>query len=51
MIILVDGFIMTNCLLAAARLYPEVTDYAIFGHCGDESGINWCSTPCMPVRC
>lgn len=38
MIILVDGFIMTNCLLAAARLYPEVTDYAIFGHCGDESG-------------
>ena len=34
MIILVDGFIMTNCLLAAARLYPEVTDYAIFGHCG-----------------
>ena len=36
MIILVDGFIMTNCLLAAARLYPEVTDYAIFGHCGDE---------------
>ena len=38
MIILVDGFIMTNCLLAAARLYPEVTDYAIFGHCGDEAG-------------
>ena len=38
MIILVDGFIMTNCLLAAARLYPEVTDYAIFGHCGDEHG-------------
>ena len=38
MIILVDGFIMTNCLLAAARLYPEVTAYAIFGHRGDESG-------------
>lgn len=38
MIILVDGFIMTNCILAASRLYPAVLDYAIFGHCGDESG-------------
>ena len=38
MLILVDGFIMTNCLLAASRLYPEVRCYAIFGHCGDESG-------------
>ena len=38
MIILVDGFIMTNCILAASKLYPEVMHYAIFGHCGDESG-------------
>ena len=38
MIILVDGFIMTNCILAAGKLHPEVLDYAIFGHCGDESG-------------
>ncbi len=38
MIILVDGFIMTNCILAAAQLYPEVLDYAIFGHQGDEAG-------------
>lgn len=38
MIILVDGFIMTSCILAASKLYPEVLDYAIFGHCGDESG-------------
>lgn len=38
MIILVDGFIMTNCILAASRLYPAVLDYAIFGHQGDESG-------------
>ncbi|WP_455591093.1 nicotinate-nucleotide--dimethylbenzimidazole phosphoribosyltransferase [Bacteroides sp.] len=38
MIILVDGFIMTNCLLAASKLYPEVMSYAIFGHQGDESG-------------
>lgn len=37
-IILVDGFIMTNCILAASKLYPQVLDYAIFGHCGDENG-------------
>ena len=36
--ILVDGFIMTACMLAAMQLYPEVKHYAIFGHCGDESG-------------
>lgn len=38
MLILVDGFIMTNCMLAAARLYPDVLSYAVFGHCGDEAG-------------
>lgn len=38
MTILVDGFIMTNCILAASKLYPAVLDYAIFGHCGDELG-------------
>ena len=38
MTVLVDGFIMTNCMLAARELYPAVTDYAIYGHCGDESG-------------
>ena len=38
MVILVDGFIMTACILAASRLYPEVMDYAIFCHQGDESG-------------
>lgn len=37
MVILVDGFIMTACMLAAHALYPEVTEYAIFGHCGDEA--------------
>ena len=37
-IILVDGFIMTACMLAASKLHPEVLEYAIFGHCGDESG-------------
>ena len=38
MAVMVDGFIMTACMLAASRLYPAVLDYAIFGHCGDESG-------------
>ena len=38
MIILVDGFIMSNCILAASKLYPEVLQYAIFGHQGDEAG-------------
>ena len=38
MIILVDGFIMTNCMLAATSLYSDVKEYAIFGHQGDELG-------------
>ncbi len=38
MVILIDGFIMTNCLLVASRLYPEVMHYAVFGHRGDEAG-------------
>ncbi len=38
MIVLVDGFIMTNCILAASKLYPDVLSYAVFGHRGDESG-------------
>lgn len=38
MVIIVDGFIMTNCMLAASHFYPEVVDYAVFGHQGDESG-------------
>ncbi|NCC10262.1 MAG: nicotinate-nucleotide--dimethylbenzimidazole phosphoribosyltransferase [Bacteroidia bacterium] len=38
MVILIDGFIMTNCLLAASKLYPEVLCYAIYGHLGDEVG-------------
>ena len=37
-IILVDGFIMTACALAATRLCPEALSYMIFGHAGDESG-------------
>lgn len=38
MIVLVDGFIMTACAIAAIRLYPAAQDYMIFTHCGDESG-------------
>ena len=38
LIILVDGFIMTACALAACKLYPEAKSYMVFGHCGDESG-------------
>lgn len=38
MLVMVDGFIMTACMLAASQLYPSVLDYAIFGHCGDENG-------------
>lgn len=38
MIILVDGFIMTACMLVAIGMNPEVKDFAVFGHCGDEGG-------------
>ena len=38
MIIIVDGFIMTAVMLAATHLYPDVKDYAVFGHQGDEKG-------------
>lgn len=38
MTILIDGFIMTNCLLMAKQFYPHVTAYAIYGHQGKEVG-------------
>ena len=38
MVILVDGFIMTACMLVASRMDSNVMDYAVFGHCGDEGG-------------
>lgn len=38
MVILIDGFIMTNCILAASKLQPAVLEYCIFGHQGDEAG-------------
>ncbi len=38
MVILVDGFIMTACMLAASKMDSAIMDYAVFGHCGDEGG-------------
>lgn len=38
MVIIVDGFIMTSCILAASLLDKNVMEYAIFGHQGDEAG-------------
>jgi len=38
LVVLVDGFIMTACAIAAIRLCPAAQDYMIFTHCGDESG-------------
>jgi nicotinate-nucleotide--dimethylbenzimidazole phosphoribosyltransferase len=38
LIVLVDGFIMTACAVAAIKLYPAAQDYMVFTHCGDESG-------------
>ena len=38
LIVLIDGFIMTACALAASQLYPATKDYMVFTHCGDESG-------------
>ena len=38
LIILVDGFIMTACAIAAIQLCPAAQEYMIFTHCGDESG-------------
>lgn len=37
-VILIDGFIMTACALAASKIAPDVKSYMIFGHVGDESG-------------
>ena len=38
MLILIDGFIMTNCILAASKFNANVLDYCIFTHQGDEAG-------------
>lgn len=37
-VLLIDGFIVTSALLAAARIAPQILDYCVFAHCSDESG-------------
>ena len=38
MVLLIDGFIVTSALLAAARLQPAILDYCVFSHCSNENG-------------
>ncbi len=38
MIILIDGFLMSNSLLMASKINPEVEQYAIFSHKSEERG-------------
>jgi nicotinate-nucleotide--dimethylbenzimidazole phosphoribosyltransferase len=37
-VLLIDGFIATSALLAAARIDPAVLDYCVFAHCSNEAG-------------
>lgn len=37
MVVLIDGFIMTACIMMASALNREVLSYAIYGHQGDEA--------------
>lgn len=37
-LILIDGFIVTAALLAAAKMAPALLDYCVFSHCSDERG-------------
>lgn len=38
MTLLIDGFIVTSALLAAARINPAIRDFCIFCHCSAEPG-------------
>ncbi|HJW54633.1 MAG TPA: nicotinate-nucleotide--dimethylbenzimidazole phosphoribosyltransferase [Burkholderiaceae bacterium] len=38
MVLLIDGFIVTSALMAAARMQPSILDYCVFAHCSDEHG-------------
>lgn len=37
-VLLIDGFIVTSALLAAARIQPAILDYCVFSHCSGENG-------------
>lgn len=38
MVLIIDGFIVTSALLAAAKIAPAIVDYCVFAHCSDEAG-------------
>lgn len=38
MLVVIDGFIVTAALLAAAHMQPAVKDYCVFAHCSEEQG-------------
>ena len=38
MVLLIDGFIVTSALLAAAKIAPAILDYCVFSHCSSENG-------------
>ncbi|KAF0165590.1 MAG: nicotinate-nucleotide--dimethylbenzimidazole phosphoribosyltransferase [Rhodocyclaceae bacterium] len=38
MTLLIDGFIVTSALLAAALVSPAVLDYCVYAHCSHEAG-------------
>ena len=55
MVLLIDGFIMTACLLAASRLDSDIMPYAIFGHRGGELGHKYllqvlCADPILSLE-
>ncbi|MFR9648962.1 MAG: nicotinate-nucleotide--dimethylbenzimidazole phosphoribosyltransferase [Rikenellaceae bacterium] len=37
MVVLVDGFIMTACVMMASRFNPQLLSYMVYGHQGDET--------------
>jgi nicotinate-nucleotide--dimethylbenzimidazole phosphoribosyltransferase len=37
-VLLIDGFIVTSALLAAARMQPAILDYCVFAHRSNEHG-------------
>jgi nicotinate-nucleotide--dimethylbenzimidazole phosphoribosyltransferase len=37
-VLLIDGFIASAALLAAAKMQPAILDYCVFAHCSDEAG-------------
>jgi nicotinate-nucleotide--dimethylbenzimidazole phosphoribosyltransferase len=38
MVVVIDGFIVSAALLAAAAIQPAVKDYCVYAHCSEEKG-------------